>query len=89
LMARLGAEPTAPDAMFAAMRTYTLPQRREAVPDDALQLMHGMWEKHRVQVASNAFQGKLLCRLSAQVYVERSDFAHGVAALDRHGWPGR
>ncbi|MFM9865702.1 MAG: aminotransferase class V-fold PLP-dependent enzyme [Micropepsaceae bacterium] len=89
MMARLGAEPTAPDAMFAAMRTYTLPQRREAAPDDALQLMHGMWEKHRVQVASNAFQGKLLVRLSAQIYIERADFEHGVTALDRYGWPGR
>ncbi|NOT39761.1 MAG: aminotransferase class V-fold PLP-dependent enzyme [Alphaproteobacteria bacterium] len=89
LMARLGAEPTAPDAMFAAMCTYTLPQRREAVPDDALQLMQGLWEKHKVQIASNAFQGKLLCRLSAQIYVERADVEHGVAALERHGWPGR
>lgn len=88
-MARLGAEPLAPDAMFAAMRTYTLPQNRAAEPDDALQLMHGLWEKHKVQVASNAFQGKLLCRLSAQIYVERADFEHGVAALDKHGWLGR
>ncbi len=88
-MARLGAEPLASDAMFAAMRTYTLPQQRVAEPDDALQLMHGLWERHRVQVASNAFQGKLLCRLSAQIYVERADFEHGVAALERHGWPGR
>lgn len=88
-MARLGAEPLAPDAMFAAMRTYTLPQRRPAEPDDALQLMHGLWEKHRVQVASNAFQGKLLCRLSAQIYVSQADFEHGVAELDKHGWLGR
>jgi isopenicillin-N epimerase len=89
MMARLGAEPVAPDAMFAAMRTYILPQRRETVPDDALQLMYGMWDKHRVQLASNAFQGKLLVRLSAQIYIERADFAHGIAALDSHGWPGR
>jgi isopenicillin-N epimerase len=88
-MARLGAEPLASDAMFAAMRTYALPQRRAAEPDDALQLMHGLWEKHRVQVASNAFQGKLLCRLSAQIYVAHEDFVHGVAALDKHGWLGR
>jgi isopenicillin-N epimerase len=89
LMARLGAAPIAPDAMFAAMRAYILPQQREATPDDALQLMHGLWEKHRVQVASSVFQGKLLLRLSAQIYVERADFEHGVAALDRHGWPSR
>lgn len=86
---RLGAEPIASDAMFVAMRAYTLPQRREAVPDDALQLMQGLWEKHRVQVASSVFQGKLLLRLSAQIYVERADFERGVAALDAHGWAGR
>lgn len=89
LTARLGAEPIAPDAMFAAMRAYALPQRREAVPDDALQLMQGLWEKHRVQVASSVFQGKLLLRLSAQIYVERADFERGIAALDRHGWADR
>jgi len=89
LVARLGAAPIAPDAMFAAMRAYTLPQRREAIPDDALQLMQGLWERHRVQVASSVFQGKLLLRLSAQIYVAHEDFEHGVAALDRFGWPGR
>ncbi len=89
LTARLGAEPIAPDAMIAAMRAYALPQRREAVPDDALQLMQGLWEKHRVQVASSVFQGKLLLRLSAQIYVERADFERGIAALDRHGWADR
>ena len=89
LMQRLGAEPLAPDAMFAAMRSYTLPQRRGAEPDDALHLMQSMWDQHRVQVASNVFQGKLLVRLSAQIYVEHADFERGVAALDRHGWQGR
>ncbi len=89
LVARLGAEPIAPDAMFAAMRTYILPQSRAAVPEDALQLMQELWEKHRVQVASSVFQGKLLLRLSAQIYVERADFERGVTALDRLGWPGR
>lgn len=89
LVARLGAEPIAPDAMFAAMRTYILPQSRAAVSEDALQLMQELWEKHRVQVASSVFQGKLLLRLSAQIYVERADFERGVTSLDRLGWPGR
>ncbi len=84
----LDAEPVAPDAMFAAMRAYILPQRRAAEPGDAAQLMSALWDKHRIQVASNAFQGKLLLRLSAQIYLERDDFARGVDAL-REGWPGR
>ncbi|MBP6010947.1 MAG: aminotransferase class V-fold PLP-dependent enzyme [Alphaproteobacteria bacterium] len=85
----LGAEPVAPDAMFAAMRAYILPQRRAADPDDALQLMKTMWEAHHVQVASSVYQGKLLLRLSPQIYVERADFERGVALIERHGWPGR
>lgn len=89
MMAGLKAEPVAPDAMFAAMRSYILPQSRAAEPDDALQLMQGLWEKHRVQVAASAFEGKLLLRLSAQIYVGRADFEHGVAALDQQGWSGR
>lgn len=85
----LGAEPIAPDAMFAAMRAYALPQRRAAEPDDALQLMKTMWEQQRIQVASSTFQGKLLLRLSAQVYVERGDFEQLATVLERVGWPGR
>jgi isopenicillin-N epimerase len=85
----LGAEPIAPDALFAAMRAYALPQQRPAEPDDALQLMKTMWDEHRIQVASSTFQGKLLLRLSAQVYVERTDFERCAAVLGRVGWPGR
>lgn len=85
----LGAEPVAPDAMFAAMRAYILPQRRAADPDDALQLMKTMWEEHRVQVASSVYQGKLLLRLSPQIYVERTDYERGVTLIERQGWPGR
>lgn len=85
----LGAEPIAPDALFAAMRAYVLPQQRPAEPDDALQLMKTLWEQHRIQVASSTYQGKLLLRLSAQIYVERSDFERCAAVLERVGWPGR
>jgi hypothetical protein len=42
-----------------------------------------------VQVASAVYQGKLLLRLSAQIYVERADFEKGIGALERTGWPGR
>lgn len=89
IMQPLGAEPIAPDAMFAAMRAYALPQRRPAEPDDALQLMKAMWEEHRIQVASSTYQGKLLLRLSAQIYVERADLERFASVLQRVGWPGR
>jgi hypothetical protein len=88
-MRALDAAPVAPDAMFAAMRAYVLPQTRPATGDDATELMTVMWEKHRVQLASNAFQGKLLVRLSAQIYLDRGDFERGIDALAQEGWPGR
>ena len=88
-LSTIGAAPIAPDSMFAAMRAYHLPQRREAHPDDAQALINGFWDKHRIQVAASAYQGKLLLRLSAQLYVGIEDFAHLAQTLERHGWPGR
>lgn len=88
-MRALDATPVAPDAMFAAMRTYILPQRRPADPEDALELMKTMWDDHRIQVASSVFQGHFQIRLSAQIYVERADFERSVDVLGRKGWPGR
>ena len=87
-MRELDAEPVAPDAMFCAMRAYILPQRREAEPADAAALTHDLWDKHRIQIAASAFQGKLLCRLSAQIYNEPADFARLVDVLRRDGWAG-
>lgn len=88
-LSRVGAVPIAPDCMFAAMRAYHLPQTREAQPDDAQDLINGYWDRHRIQVAASAYQGKLLLRLSAQIYADVTDFEHLVEVLDRHGWPGR
>ena len=85
----LGAEPVVSEAMSCAMRAYILPQRRPAEPADAATLMRDLWERHRIQVASAAFQGKLLCRLSAQIYNEPADFERLVDILRRHGWTAR
>lgn len=85
----LGITPVAPDAMFAAMRAYILPQRRAVEDGDAHALMREMWDKHRIQVAANNFQNKFILRLSPQIYAERADFEHAVQVLERHGWPGR
>jgi isopenicillin-N epimerase len=88
-MRALDVTPVAPDAMLAAMRAYILPQRRPADPDDALGLMKTLWDEHRIQVGSNVFQGHLLLRLSAQIYVERGDYERVACVLEREGWPGR
>lgn len=89
IMAGIGATPIAPDAMFAAMRAYHLPQTRKAHPDDAQFLIEEFWDRHRIQVAASAYQGKLVLRLSAQIYAERADFEHLAQVLAREGWPGR
>ncbi|MEQ1755468.1 MAG: aminotransferase class V-fold PLP-dependent enzyme [Micropepsaceae bacterium] len=88
-LSRIGAAPIAPDSMFAAMRAYALPQKREAHPDDAQELINGFWDRHRIQIAASAYQGKLLVRISAQIYVELDDISHLVDVLAREGWPGR
>jgi isopenicillin-N epimerase len=89
LMQELGGEPVATDSAFAAMRAHILPQTRAADAADADALMHDLWAEHRIQIAAGDFHGKLLCRLSAQIYNERADFDRFANVLRRHGWPGR
>lgn len=89
VMRTLDLEAVAPDAMFAAMRAYILPQTRAAEPDDPVHFVTTMWDKNRIQIASSAFQGKLLLRLSAQIYVERADYERLATVLSQEGWPGR
>jgi isopenicillin-N epimerase len=89
LMASLGAEPAAPMDSCASMRSFILPQRRPAVPGDAVSLMRGTWEKERVQSHASTFDGRLLTRVSAQVYLDEPDLVRFRDTLERHGWPGR
>jgi isopenicillin-N epimerase len=89
LFERLGAARNASDANFAAMQSLTLPTTRPATADDATWLIAQMWDQHRVQIASNVVDGRLLLRVSAQIYCDASDFTRAAEALDRLGWPGR
>ncbi len=89
VMARLGLQPIAPDTMFAAMHAYHLPQRRAVAPEDALEIIDGFWDRHRIQVAASAYLGRLVLRLSAQAYVGIEDYAQLADVLEREGWPGR
>ena len=73
LFAPLGITPIAPPAMSAAMRSYVLPRKGAATQADADALMKKMWEKERIQTWSRAFEGRLLLRISAQVYVDEAD----------------
>ncbi|MFN8946411.1 MAG: aminotransferase class V-fold PLP-dependent enzyme [Alphaproteobacteria bacterium] len=89
MMARLGLQPIAHDTMFAAMHAYHLPQRRAVAPEDALEIIDGFWDRHRIQVAASAYLGRLVLRLSAQAYVGIEDYAQLADVLEREGWPGR
>lgn len=89
VMARLGLAPIAPDTMFAAMHAFHLPQRRPVAPEDALEIIDGFWDRHRIQVAASAYKGRLVLRLSAQAYVGIEDYAQLADVLERHDWPGR
>lgn len=88
-MKSLGAEPAGPMDMCAAMRTFILPQGRAAQAQDGVHVMQDLWRKHRIQTAANVVAGKLLLRVSAQVYVDHADIARLRETLDRDGWPGR
>ncbi|HEY5007396.1 MAG TPA: hypothetical protein VII42_05290 [Caulobacteraceae bacterium] len=85
----LGAEPVGPVGMCASMRAFMLPQRREALDSDALQLKQTLWDEARIQVNSAVLDGSLIIRVSGQAYVEEEDFARLSANLDHRGWPGR
>jgi isopenicillin-N epimerase len=85
----LGAEPVGPIGMCASMRAFMLPQRREALDSDALQLKQTLWDEARIQVNSAVLDGSLIIRVSGQAYVEEEDFARLSANLDHRGWPGR
>jgi isopenicillin-N epimerase len=89
LFQRLGAAPIAPDSHFCAMWTLHLPTRDAADPAHAVQLLNEMWDRHQIQIASSAVHGRLLLRLSAQVYCTLDDFSRAAEALDQLGWPGR
>ena len=89
ILATLGAEPVAPLSMCASMRSFVLPQRRAAQPDDGAALMSELWEKERVQAHASVLGGRLLTRVSGQVYVDEEDLQRLAQALERRGWPGR
>lgn len=86
-LTRRGATPVTPHA--PALAAWALPQTRTAEPEDGPALMKAVWDAARIQVASAVVHGRLLLRLSLQVYNGPEDIAALADALDRLGWPGR
>ncbi len=88
-MIAIGAEGVSGLDMCAAMRTFVLPQQRAAVVDDRFVVMQELWNRERIQIAANTLDGKLLLRVSAQVYNDEEDMRRLAMAIDQLGWPGR
>ncbi len=89
LLEKLGARPVGPPEMSAAMRSFILPQTREARVEDAIALRRAFWEEERMQIKAELFHGVLLLRVSAQAYVDEEDITRMAAALKQRSWPGR
>ncbi|MCC6917731.1 MAG: aminotransferase class V-fold PLP-dependent enzyme [Alphaproteobacteria bacterium] len=86
-LGRLGATPVIPRA--PALAAWALPQSRPAEPEDGPALMKALWREAQVQIAASATHGRLLLRLSLQVYNDTGDIDRCATALGRLGWPGR
>ena len=89
VMERLGARPVAAADLGCAMRSFVLPQRREATQADADAVVKSLWTKHRIQSMAVCFARQLLVRVSAQVYVGANEIDALGEALAADGWPGR
>lgn len=89
MFAALAITPIASRAMCAAMRTFVLPQRRAATPEDADTLLRALWDQERIQARPLVLGDKLMMRVSAQAYVDEDDIRRLADALGRLGWPAR
>jgi isopenicillin-N epimerase len=89
LMRAVGAIPVGSPELACSMRSFILPQSRAATMDDVHALTARLWKRDRIQSMAVVFAGKLLLRVSAQVYVGEEDLQALADALRRDGWPGR
>ena len=89
VLAPLGATPVSSLDMCAAMRSFALPQVRVAQATDGVTLLRTLWEDVGIQINANVTGGRLLLRVSVQVYNDERDLNQLVQTLDRLGWPGR
>jgi len=88
-MTAIGARPADDRTNDLAMKTFVLPQRRRAEPEDVPRLQNALWSAARIQIGANIFNGQLLLRVCAQGYVEDTDFAELSRHLGHLGWPAR
>lgn len=88
VMRAAGATPAQADGSMPVMRAFLMPGP-PAKDEDAPRLIQRLWHRHRVQIAANVRGGRLLVRLSPQIYVQPADFDRLARALAEEGWPQR
>jgi isopenicillin-N epimerase len=71
------------------MRTYLVPQSREANMADGQRLKQQLWDNARLLVFSIVWEGQLLIRLSAAPYADSEDVDVLCRELRSRGWPGK
>lgn len=73
LTQRWGTTLDRPDSMVGSMITVALPEHAGRTKDDAQRLRDALLFEDRIEVQMHAWRERLWARISAQVYVERSD----------------
>jgi isopenicillin-N epimerase len=78
---RWGSRFETPRAMVGAMVTVPLPPRMGATAEDVRRLRDALLFEDRIEVQMHAYRSRVWARVSAQVYVELSDFERLAAAV--------
>ena len=77
----LGAVALGPPSMIGTMAAVALPARFGSDPAACARLRDHLFHAHRVEVNIAAFSGRLLLRVSGQIYNDESDVARLMAGL--------
>ncbi|BCW87963.1 Isopenicillin N epimerase [Alphaproteobacteria bacterium SO-S41] len=86
-LSQMGATLVTPHA--PGLAAWALPMTRPADAIDARAFMGMYWNDYRIQFASNAVDGRLLLRLSLQIYNDTADIDLLIEKLQRLGWAGQ
>jgi isopenicillin-N epimerase len=83
LAAAWGLSPPAPASMFGSLTVVPMPGRATdfSVPAATAEATR-IRDRHRIEVAVTGFAGRLWCRLSAQAYNHRDEYARLAAAIE-------
>lgn len=76
-----GTEFTIPEEMIGPMAYVTLPDGLGSVTSDAVALQESLLADDRIEVPVFADNGRLTCRISAQIYNDDNDFAFLIDAV--------